>query len=314
MAFDVVWELVNKYNAKKVRVYCPQAEEDLKKERHLEDVEKAIDEERIEINYGWAVDRRSDWIDDNDGDGWADRIQLTECLSFDPFKLGKKKQVVEGMDEIIIALGQKFDYLFLGEDKEKMVDEYKRLVVTQERTTKKEGVFAGGDVRLPGLAAEAIRDAFQVALRVHLEAMGNYVSEEQLRDKRRIPAPLGDLAEECKVNKSSLADWVYGLIGKCAECGNCKACGACLHRPVVTIDEVMCRGCGECVEVCPFGAAVLDNDKGTSKRLFALCVGCGSCAVVCPNNSISIKNCTTDQISAMIKSALNENEEVISNA
>ncbi len=51
------------------------------------------------------------------------------------------------------------------------------------------------------------------------------------------------------------------------------------------IDKDTCIGCGACVDTCPCGAIVEDDDK------FAInpdeCADCGACAGGCPMDAIS---------------------------
>ncbi|MGA8830944.1 MAG: 4Fe-4S binding protein, partial [Desulfomonilaceae bacterium] len=68
-----------------------------------------------------------------------------------------------------------------------------------------------------------------------------------------------------------------------------------------------CRGCGRCVDTCPFHAPEL---KEVSPGVFksevnpALCKGCGACAVVCPTGAASIRHFKDDQIVQMIDVAV----------
>ncbi|MFO7803391.1 MAG: FAD-dependent oxidoreductase [Desulfovermiculus sp.] len=76
---------------------------------------------------------------------------------------------------------------------------------------------------------------------------------------------------------------------------------------VSTVDEFLCRGCGECVQACPFAAIELvDRANGSQVAAVtsALCKGCGSCAVACPTGAASICNYEDDKIMAMVESAL----------
>jgi NADPH-dependent glutamate synthase beta subunit-like oxidoreductase/NAD-dependent dihydropyrimidine dehydrogenase PreA subunit/coenzyme F420-reducing hydrogenase delta subunit len=61
-------------------------------------------------------------------------------------------------------------------------------------------------------------------------------------------------------------------------------------RPVrVRIEREMCRGCGRCVEVCPFDAIALsDGVSGTpfARVEPALCRGCNLCTSVCPTKAV----------------------------
>jgi heterodisulfide reductase subunit A len=68
----------------------------------------------------------------------------------------------------------------------------------------------------------------------------------------------------------------------------------------VSKDE--CRGCGFCVEVCPFGAIELvdENRMGNIVKVAevneVLCKGCGSCAAACLSGAIQPKSFKDEQI------------------
>jgi NADPH-dependent glutamate synthase beta subunit-like oxidoreductase/NAD-dependent dihydropyrimidine dehydrogenase PreA subunit len=56
----------------------------------------------------------------------------------------------------------------------------------------------------------------------------------------------------------------------------------------VTVDPRICRGCGRCVEACPYHAITLHpNEIGGWYAAVdqALCKGCGNCVSVCPSNA-----------------------------
>jgi heterodisulfide reductase subunit A-like polyferredoxin len=75
---------------------------------------------------------------------------------------------------------------------------------------------------------------------------------------------------------------------------------------VSAVDSFLCRGCGRCVDICPFGVPEL---KETEPGVFvseinpALCKGCGACAVVCPTGAAAIRHFKDDQVSDMIDAA-----------
>lgn len=48
-----------------------------------------------------------------------------------------------------------------------------------------------------------------------------------------------------------------------------------------------CLGGGDCVEACPFGALIL-NENGLPEVIDELCTGCGLCASACPRNIIEM--------------------------
>jgi heterodisulfide reductase subunit A len=78
---------------------------------------------------------------------------------------------------------------------------------------------------------------------------------------------------------------------------------------ISVVDEIKCRACGECVEICKFGApSLVEDENGVlhSKIIEALCKGCGACAASCCNNAISVKHFKNDQIATMIESSVAE--------
>lgn len=53
-----------------------------------------------------------------------------------------------------------------------------------------------------------------------------------------------------------------------------------------SIDEGLCTGCGECIEICPMDA--IADDDGVSRVSSERCIGCGLCADRCPVEAISM--------------------------
>jgi len=76
---------------------------------------------------------------------------------------------------------------------------------------------------------------------------------------------------------------------------------------VSQVDQGLCRGCGKCVEVCPYGApelVALSQDVKVSKIQEALCKGCGACAVACPTGAAAIRHFTDTAVLSMLEAAL----------
>ena len=76
---------------------------------------------------------------------------------------------------------------------------------------------------------------------------------------------------------------------------------------VASVDEGLCRGCGKCVEVCPYGAPQLiqkSEDVVVSRIQEALCKGCGACAVACPTGAAAIRHFNDREVLSMVEAAL----------
>ena len=79
----------------------------------------------------------------------------------------------------------------------------------------------------------------------------------------------------------------------------CCACCCCYHQSasdkardkagpgVSSLDRDACLACGQCVEVCHFGALILED--GTPELKQARCHGCGLCAEECPSGAIRME-------------------------
>ena len=58
---------------------------------------------------------------------------------------------------------------------------------------------------------------------------------------------------------------------------------------VAGVDADACRGCRQCVDLCPFDAIEFDeNGKKATVRL-ELCYGCGTCRAACSADAISLR-------------------------
>ncbi len=79
------------------------------------------------------------------------------------------------------------------------------------------------------------------------------------------------------------------------------------------VNSEMCRGCGDCVEVCLYSAPKL-SDQGDgvyiSKIDEILCRGCGVCPSVCPSSAIEINYFSDLQLDRLTTKALEMNKIV----
>ena len=80
-------------------------------------------------------------------------------------------------------------------------------------------------------------------------------------------------------------------------------------------DENMCNGCGQCANVCPYGAiSYVDKDfRGPNRTTItrhvsqvntAMCHGCGACTVACPSGAMDLFGFSNKQIMAEVDAVL----------
>ncbi len=80
-----------------------------------------------------------------------------------------------------------------------------------------------------------------------------------------------------------------------------------IEATTAQVDELLCRGCGFCVDVCPYDAVALKevNRFGHTVEVAevngVLCKGCGACAAACLSGAIQQKGFTDRQILEMIR-------------
>jgi heterodisulfide reductase subunit A len=87
-----------------------------------------------------------------------------------------------------------------------------------------------------------------------------------------------------------------------------------LDPAVAVVDEVKCRACGKCVEICQFQAPTLvEGEAGEMAAHInaSLCKGCGTCTSWCPSGAIVSRHFTDKQVHAMIDAFFDEGREEI---
>ena len=102
---------------------------------------------------------------------------------------------------------------------------------------------------------------------------------------------------ETVAQASAAAAKVIGLLSK-----NSLTCNPCVAHS----DELLCNGCSQCENVCPYGAIsyVEKEVRGPEfrgmKRVAvvneAVCQGCGACTVTCPSTAMDLKGFSNKQI------------------
>ena len=73
---------------------------------------------------------------------------------------------------------------------------------------------------------------------------------------------------------------------------------------VASVNPAACSSCGVCVSICPYSAPQVNEKTGKAQIEATLCKGCGLCTASCRSGAINLKGFETDQVMAMIESAL----------
>jgi heterodisulfide reductase subunit A len=71
-------------------------------------------------------------------------------------------------------------------------------------------------------------------------------------------------------------------------------------------DILACTGCGECINICPFNAIDLLDEKAKINEI--VCTGCGACIPICPVDIIDLQGYTEDQLLSQVKAMLTESK------
>jgi heterodisulfide reductase subunit A-like polyferredoxin len=73
---------------------------------------------------------------------------------------------------------------------------------------------------------------------------------------------------------------------------------------VSQIDQQLCRGCQQCLEVCPYQAIRYLGDRVICEVNQVVCKGCGACSAICPTGAAAIGHFTDNELLTMVEAAL----------
>jgi heterodisulfide reductase subunit A len=75
-------------------------------------------------------------------------------------------------------------------------------------------------------------------------------------------------------------------------------------KTTAKVRAALCSACGQCIEICPYGARHLDEEAGTAVVNPVMCQGCGACATICPNGAAIVEGFTLGSMMAVIDAAV----------
>jgi len=71
-----------------------------------------------------------------------------------------------------------------------------------------------------------------------------------------------------------------------------------VEATTAVVDEMMCVGCGQCVQTCPYAAIEFLEERKVAHVMEVLCKGCGTCTATCPSKAIALRHFTDRQLLA----------------
>ncbi len=171
---------------------------------------------------------------------------------------------------------------------------------------------------MPAEENERLSKMFMIPLK------NGFFMEEQERPKM-VLTPVDTVNEGVFICGSA----VYpAMIDECLAMSSAAASRACvllakdfLETPAVTsvVDELICSGCGVCVDMCPvdaielteepvpvvtFGVATVVSGVKKVAKVGDGCIGCGSCASYCPSGAMSLRYFKDRQLYAQLDFAV----------
>ncbi|MFC1985132.1 FAD-dependent oxidoreductase, partial [Chloroflexota bacterium] len=77
----------------------------------------------------------------------------------------------------------------------------------------------------------------------------------------------------------------------------------------VSIDSKMCRGCGDCADICPY-IEMREREDGTVYACIdkVICLGCGACITSCPTGAITQPLQSDKQVISVLRSVLHASQ------
>jgi heterodisulfide reductase subunit A len=75
-------------------------------------------------------------------------------------------------------------------------------------------------------------------------------------------------------------------------------------QTIAYVRHSLCTVCGRCIDVCPYGARIIDIEEDQVMVNPVMCQGCGACAAACPNFAAELNGYASRQMFDIIDAAI----------
>ncbi|MBW6484809.1 MAG: FAD-dependent oxidoreductase [Syntrophobacterales bacterium] len=179
-------------------------------------------------------------------------------------------------------------------------------------STRKSGIFAGGDVVTgPSTIIAAIAQGRQACISIDRFLGGAGIIPEFLPEQTDVEPPeesprgaqrqaVRRIALNKRISTFDTVEHAYTGEKAAAEASRCLSCD--LRKFDVIINDLVCKDCGYCQEVCRFDIFQQSADFNPSGYLPAVavnrdrCVACLRCLYICPDFAITIRERNLEKI------------------
>ena len=210
----------------------------------------------------------------------------------------------KGYEEFVQRAVEEDDVIYLRGKVSKIFEENGKVMVWGVDTLTGKHVEIAADMVVLAMAMRPSEGADEVAktLKVNLDKDG-FFSEAHPKLKPVESVTSGMFFAGASQAPKDIPEAVAQASGAAAKAITILSQDRLFHSPTTAqVSRNLCSGCGMCVEVCPYEALSLEEEKAVVNDV--LCEGCGTCVATCLRGAVQVRNLTPYQIHEMIKVSL----------
>jgi heterodisulfide reductase subunit A len=210
----------------------------------------------------------------------------------------------KGYEEFVQRAVEEDDVIYLRGKVSKIFEENGKVMVWGVDTLTGKHVEIAADMVVLAMAMRPSKGADEVAktLKVTLDKDG-FFSEAHPKLKPVESVTSGMFFAGASQAPKDIPEAVAQASGAAAKAITILSQDRLFHSPTIAqVSHNLCSGCGMCVEVCPYEALSLEDEKAVVNDV--LCEGCGTCVATCLRGAVQVRNLTPYQIHEMIKVSL----------